>query len=117
MGRLIITRDRRTDGSGSLQKTLKIARNDTFRNRHSILHWDCRSYRVATTAMRDGRRCVLRDRTTNIIIGLLEVPAENICWHCHTIYRSGLPEQRFWRKTEKHHPPLGLLGLLDAIVI
>ena len=57
---------------------------------------DRRSYRVSTTARWTRRRGVFREQATDITIYLLELPAENVCWNCHIIYRFGLLEQRFW---------------------
>ena len=93
-GRLILTRDRRDDVRDRCKKALEIAGIDTFRNRHSTVRWDRRSHWVATTEMWGRRRGVFRERATDIIIYLLELPAENVYWNCH-IYRFGLLEQRF----------------------
>ena len=48
------------------------------------------------------RRGVFWERAIDIIIYLLKLPAENVCWNCHIIYRLGC-----WNSTsgvaEEHH--------------
>ena len=85
-----------------MKKALEIAGIDTFRNRHSSVRWDRRSYRVATTEMWGGRSGVFRKWATDIVY-LLESPAENVYWNCHVIYRLGCWNNASEVAEERHH--------------
>ena len=54
------------------------------------------------------RRGVFQERATDITIYLLELPAENVCWNCHIIYRFGLRKNAFG-EPKKHRHRQGLL--------
>ena len=92
------------------KKALEIAGNDTFRNGHfSTGRWDCRSYRVATTAMWGRRRGVLRTTPSGIVTAAL---------YAGTVGATVLPRQQcgvaeevsFGEGHRHHHLRIGIAG-------
>ena len=50
-----------------------------------------------------SRRDVFRERNTDIIIYLLELPADNVCWDCRIIYRLGCWNNASGEAEERHY--------------